>query len=165
MMDHRYTFRAKSMEEKGDKIKIGDWVYGAYIPCYRAERNYSKFGEPDNIYPVIYVNDGFRVGFIRVDPNTVGRCVELRDIHSRFIFEGDIVEQKANIYKLGKNEPEGKYTRRGIVYWDDIDKKHAGHWAVETVDEKGNNVASCLFVGFNGWKHIGNIHDTLELLK
>ena len=96
---------------------------------------------------------------------TIGQCTGLKDKNGNLIFEGDIVEQTTNYYKLGKKEPVDTYVRRGRVRWDDESTREAGHWEVATIDYFGNQTKSLLYVGYKGWEVIGNIHDNPELLE
>ena len=150
MLDERALWRAKSIQNEGKRVKIGDWVYGAYTPYCRAGSADFKFGNPDGTYPAIYVSDELGARFIRVDPDTLGQCTGLRDKNGTLIFEGDILQEDRNptpfIYQVDWINGNGAF----IVCVRGNDGKISGCCGME--------------MSYN-MRVIGNIHDNPELLE
>ena len=102
-MDDRFIFRAKSLDHYGNKLKAGDWVYGAYT-AYCMAGSPSEFEDEHGTYPAIYaseVHDTSRNGakstsrhsrWVRVDPRTVGQSTGQPDAAAKTIFEGDLLQ-------------------------------------------------------------------------
>lgn len=89
-MKREILFRGKaikntfSINEKEEKIKIGDWIYGAVIPF---DDGIDLIYERDPNNPKICGCHG-----IDVDHNTVGQYTGLKDKNGKMIFEGDIFD-------------------------------------------------------------------------
>ena len=101
--------------------------------------------------------------WVLVRPETVGQYTGLKDKNGVKIFEGDSVQRRAPIYKLGERAPSGEYLATGKVVWDESSFTEVGNYTVSTYDHLGNTTKTILFNGINGWYVIGNIHDNPEL--
>ena len=117
-MHNRYLFRGKRLDN-------GKWVAGDYVRLDGKRMAISVVGDV----------------MFELDPATVGQCTDLRDVHDRLIFEGDVVRYVA--------EPERCY----VVEWV------ANGWYTNTPDGYEE-----LALGFDV-ERIGNIHDNPGLLR
>ena len=136
---------------RGKRLDNGEWVYGDLMTKYPHHKG------------LTIVENG-RV-YHEVDPKTVGQDTGLKDKNGVKIFEGDVVQRRAPIYKLGEKAPVGDYLARGKVVWDESSFTEVGYYAVSAYDHLGNMTKYILFNGTNGWHVIGNIHDNPELLE
>ena len=136
---------------RGKRLDNGEWVYGDLMTKYPHHKG------------LTIVENG-RV-YHEVDPKTVGQYTGLKDKNGVKIFEGDVVQRRAPIYKLGEKAPIGDYLARGKVVWDESSSTEVGYYAVSAYDHLGNTTKIILFSGTNGWYVIGDIHDNPELLE
>ena len=100
------------------------------------------------------------IGFVEVDPSTVGQYTGLKDNNGKRIFEGDILHIARTADGLGGYyQPPLDYPVNVVVKWD------LCAWMWETLCEDKR------FISFpDAWCHyecevIGNAHDNPELLK
>jgi uncharacterized phage protein (TIGR01671 family) len=141
----------KEIKFRGISIKTGEWVYGYVV--YGAGVLLGKA----YIVPAIiqgYVHDNDMVECIEVKIDTVGQYTGLKDKNGTPIFEGDVVEFKAdytyhNGYKVG------------VFVWSEANLQFMisvpnveYHYNITQTDEF-NNKAEVL----------GNIHENPELLN
>jgi uncharacterized phage protein (TIGR01671 family) len=84
-----------------------------------------------------------------VIPETVGQFTGLTDKNGKWIFEGDIVDERP---------PMNKHGFRGFVAWDE----DRGLWRLVFKDNP--EYLAVLGTYSNSYKVIGNIHDNPELL-
>ena len=165
-MDDRFIFRAKSLDHHGNKLKAGDWVYGAYT-AYCMAGSPSEFEDEHGTYPAIYapeihdVTTGGVAGtsrhsrWVRVDPGTVGQCTGLKDKNGKLVFEEDIVN------RLKPDALTGEH----IVIWANL------KWMLSRIGKLNpdihseNNFFPIINVRNEFLEIIGNIHDNPDLLK
>jgi uncharacterized phage protein (TIGR01671 family) len=141
----------REIEFRGKRIDNGEWVYGLGILAYQRSGWVQIQDEGADWHDV--------------DPATVGQYTGLKDKNGVKIFEGDIVQRRAPIYKLGERAPSGEYLATGKVVWDESSFTEVGNYTVSTYDHLGNTAKNILFNGINGWHVIGNPHDNPELLE
>lgn len=140
---------------RGKRVDNGKWVEGFLSKSRNIEE------KPALLKPCIdYEEKGVMVSSI-VDPETVGQLTGLTDKNGNKIFEGDIVQRKVNVYRLGEREPSGERILTGIVVWE-THQHCTGSWALSAYDEFGNK-ANYLFD--DSFEVVGNIHDNPELLE
>jgi len=147
---------------RGKRLDNGEWVIGCLITDDGKAFIVSECHWEEDIDSANRCMECF--GF-EVDPETVGQYTGLKDKNGVKIFEGDIVQRRAPIYKLGEKAPVGDYLARGKVVWDESSFTEVGYYAVSAYDHLGNMTKYILFNGTNGWHVIGNIHDNPELLE
>lgn len=126
---------------RGKRKDTGEWVEGYLAGCGLICPN-----EPEDTYNATgdYYGQTPYVGFVEVDPDTVGECTGLRDKNGKLVFEGDICKVGNLIYK--------------------VEFIHSCWWFTILSDK----VYCC--PAFNSHcgercEIIGNIHDKPELLK
>ncbi len=121
---------------RGKRVDNGEWVYGAYYGLCRMTKKAGDFGYA---HLMRQSNDE---PLYRVDPETVGEYTGLTDKNGKRIFEGDILSDGDDTYKVvfdeGVFQIENPHYITGIYVAIHIDK----------IDEV-----------------IGNIHDNPELLE
>ena len=121
---------------RGKRVDDGEWVYGAYYGLCRITNKAGDFGYA---HLMRQSNDE---PLYRVDPETVGEYTGLTDKNGKKIFEGDILSDRDDTYKVMFDEGvfriENSHYTTGVYVAIHIDK----------IDEV-----------------IGNIHDNLELLE
>lgn len=128
-MNHRYICKAKRKDN-------GEWIEGYLYITHNGEYEISRYDDALDTERITYI----------VIPETVVRCIELKDKNGKLIFEGDIIITDEF------NTPEIRYT---IVY----DKEIAAFI--------GQYKKGCIkyFTTFDGdstcFEIIGNIHDEL----
>lgn len=138
---------------RGKRLDNGEWVEG-----YLAGYGLISPGEPQDVSHVTgdYYDQTPYVGFVEVDPTTVGQFTGLLDKNGKRIFEGYIVEDNwitAGVVKF----LEGTYDS-GIYRYNG--------WVVEHPD--GDVDHRALVYGKEEWMNpvvLGNIHDNPELLE
>ena len=111
------------------------WVYGYYV-------HFEDFSQGINNHSIC---SGYYNTHFEVIPETVGQDTGLKDLHGKYIFEGDIVK----VYDVYCNE-----TVVGVVEFCD------GSFRICDKD----------FTSYDRWMYckvevIGNIHDNPELLE
>ena len=132
---------------RGKRIDNGEWVEG-YLAAY-------DMICPSHTYPVDTVSAtglfyGLTpyVGFVDIDPATIGEYTGLTDKNGERIFEGDILEHHAQGDII---------VNRGEVGWDE---RH-GMWV-----HKLNTMTPSFYMhNHAAVEVIGNIHDNPELLE
>lgn len=173
---------------RGKRIDNGEWAYGDLINNYDGRKFVGEVVVDDYKGTA---NDTYEVGigFVEVDPSTVGMCVPgITDKNGKKIFEGDILE---NLFYDAENFREEKgqlvadeveYRSFGIVSYND----DMGAFYVETKTYKngvpdsdvsheylGSDDEHCEYgfleqpdeeLNFRGTIVIGNVHEP-ELLK
>lgn len=148
---------------RGKQLDNGEWVYGEVISCYSGKVYIFPHGSWGGESDRISEEGWLRLFAFEVDPETIGQYTGLRDKNGVKIFEGDVVQRRTPIYKLGEKAPIGEYLARGKVVWDESSFTEVGHYTVSTYDHLGNTTKTILFNGIDGWHVIGNIHDNPEL--
>lgn len=160
---------------RGKRVDNGEWAEGGYFKhCNRTPAPIGDSIKDSDIVHLI-IQSGFSdwnmprpINAIPVDAGTVGQFAGLLDRNGKRVFEGDIVQRRAPIYKIGKNEPEGEYQAIGEVFVCE-DESDAPYWYVKSKDHLGNDTNVILFVKDSGWHQgwyvVGNIHDNPELLE
>lgn len=121
---------------RGKIVESDEWVYGSYYGLCRMTNKAGDFGYA---HLIRQSNDE---PLYRVDPETVGEYTGLTDKNSKKIFEGDILSDGDDTYKVVFDEGvfliENSHYTTGVYV--------AIH--IEKIDEV-----------------IGNIHDNPELLE
>ena len=140
---------------RGKRIDNGEWVYGDLINNHDGRKFVGEVVVDDYKGTA---NDTYEagIGFVEVDPETVGQFTGLTDKNGKKIFEGDIVEAHDNLpFFDGCNSEEICYNGK-VMYTDD-----QGMYVCEG-NENGNalcalNLDECVV--------IGNAIDNPELLE
>ena len=136
---------------RGKRIDNGEWVDGCLAAHDLICPNYPE--DTSNATGDYYGQTPY-VGFVEVDPETVGQFTGLTDENGRRIFEGDIVrfaerriggEDVSIVEQVGFDEG-GFCTHRYFL----------NNWLRNGLGENTK---------LEGIEVIGNIHDNLELLK
>lgn len=121
---------------RGKIVENGEWAYGAYYGLCRITNKAGDFGYA---HLMRQSNDE---PLYRVDPETVGQYTGLTDKNGKRIFEGDILSDGGDTYKVmfeeGVFQIENSHYTTGLYVAVHIDK----------IDEV-----------------IGNIYDNPELLE
>lgn len=129
---------------RGKRKDNGEWVYGFYIKNELFDGRLVPSIIPVDEKGVALFDDGYDIE-IKVNPETVGQDTGLKDLHGKYIFEGDIVK----VYDVYCNE-----TVVGVVEFCD------GSFRICDKD----------FKSYDRWMYcrvevISNIHDNPELLE
>ena len=136
---------------RGKRIGNGEWVDG-YLAAYDLIcPNYPE--DTSNAMGDYYGQTPY-VGFVEVDPSTVGQFTGLTDKNGKRIFEGDIVAQNWYDYDEPRDDSFGK-----VVFCE-----YDCSFSVMDVNKDGfMPLGRC---GSYHWEVevIGNIHDNPELL-
>lgn len=70
---------------RGKESHTGDWIYGYYVSIPLG------FNSDELVHVIFNPNEGEDYGWYEVDPDTVCRCVDVKDKNDTMIFENDIV--------------------------------------------------------------------------
>ena len=153
-MNNRYICRGKREDNN-------EWVYGYLI--------IDQYGEyyihPNaNAFSVNEYNLAKCIRMIKVIPETVGQCTNLKDKNGKWIFDGDVLK--------GFNYPflsDGEYNYYAVVIWFE----NSPAFGISTVKNpqskvRGISDGNTDFIydwNSNDWKVIGNEFDNPELLE
>lgn len=148
---------------RGKRVDNDEWVTGYYIRIVR------KTSTKEIIRHCIFTGVEFwdnlsgetALESYEVNPSTLGQYTGLTDKNGNKIFEGDILQRKINVYRLGEREPSGERMLTGIVVWE-THPHCTGSWELSAYDEFGNKANYSFDDSF---KVINNIHDNPELLE
>lgn len=144
-MNNRYICKAKRKDN-------GEWVDGYYV---RNGEHYYIFSDKLDI-----INKNFNWKRYEVIPETIGRCIGLKDKNGKWIFEGDVVKADGYIFivRFGKCGGVANNENYGYMgyYLDGFDSM------TKNVLRFGLRNDICHFTDI---KVIGNIHDNPELLE
>ncbi len=152
---------------RGKRLDNGEWVEGylyEHEPALVGIASENDEPEPSKWF---IERTGFAdwnmprpIGFVEVDPSTVGQYTGLKDKNGKKIFEGDILRISKIADGLGGYyQPPLDYPVTVVVKWD------LCAWMWETLCEDKR------FISFpDAWCHyecevIGNAHDNPELFK
>ena len=130
---------------RGKRRDTGEWVEG-----YLAGYDLICTEEPQDVRHATgeYYDQIAYVGFVEVDPDTVGQFTGLPDKDGKRIFEGDILEHHVQGNIL---------VNRGVVNWD----ARNGRWAHQM-----NTMNPCFYMhNPDAFEVIGNRFDNPELLE
>lgn len=134
---------------RAKRIDTGEWVYGYYV---KHNTVMTCFSEDDPRPKHYIVNDGSACdwGFepplqaTEIDPETVCRCVGIKDKNGKFIFENDIVKGKVHV--IG-----GYRVRSGVI------KYSIDGFKMKVGQEDKNIPFDCTI--------IGNVFDNPKLME
>lgn len=141
----------REVKFRGKAKNGGEWFYGslAFFPD----------SQTAHIIPCCSCkNDGDVVcNFVEVDPETIGQCTGLHDIHCHEIYEGDVV------FWIAKDHKGFGHGRQGEMFWD----KFTMAWCIKedrlTVDGRPLIVSRPFDLMHR--EIVGNIHDNPEMME
>lgn len=172
-MQRKIKFRGKSLADLYDfqddyVFKKGEWVYGSLIvsgdDCYivgeviDVDDRYIALGKTsdgDKTIQTVLVTSEW---WVKVDPETVGQCIGLKDIENGEIYELDVLYSFGSYKWLVQN---GSYNRlvqirdgHPVLVWKDKDNgsTHSDPLTKEDIEQ-------------NGLRIVGNAMDNPELLE
>ena len=138
-MDSRYLFRGKS-------LGTGEWITGSLSQFGFDNVKVTAIAENWLVTPPIGETNGkIDPLWEEVDPATVGRCAELKDVKGELIFEGDIL-----ITDICREPQTVKWRDGSFVLWS----QELGHKGLVLRD----------FLG-EAPEVVGNIYDNPELIE
>ena len=130
---------------RGKRVDNGKWVYGYY---WHVEEHYDSSIKAAKIHFIKSIKNGIDY---RIDENTLGQYIGLKDKKGKEIFEGDIVLE----YDFWDKPTE--YVHK--VEWDD---ESCGF---EPLSDSKNNCGHCGGgLNPNDCKIVGNIYDNPEMI-
>lgn len=154
---------SREIKYRGKRLDNGEWVYGFYWRIQNDDTTYDNYILLDTTR---HISNVTQTAF-RVDPNTVGRYIELKDEKENEIYEDDIVEFE-DLGEEGYEYKEGfDFTNYAVITWDNVYTKYTLTNFMESensdyANDSHNEIDGQFLINT---KIIGNIYDNPELLK
>lgn len=137
---------------RGKRMDNGEWVDG-YLSAY--DLICPNYPEDTSNATGDYYGQTPYVGFVEVDPSTVGQYTGLKDKNGKMIWEGDIVAQSWYDFDEPSDDAFGE-----VMYCD-------GDCSFSIMDLNKNEIITMGQGYAYHWEAevIGNVHDNPELLE
>ena len=147
---------------RGKRLDNDEWVYGSLVRGVEVD-------DPNNVTWWIFEDTtAHQMHLVKyqhpVDPSTVGQYTGLKDKNGKEIYEGDVVQQRVEHWKLGDEDVSG-YIRGVVAIYPSKGVCIKNTWLHPDGDEEPIELETPKRLYRRLCEVIGNIHDNPELLE